>query len=65
MILRQAHDRAAVLPAALCAYVKTNAAKVKDEMRHQGDNKPSFFFAKKRANCFPMMTVYVCKNHTR
>ena len=54
-------DRAAVLPA-LCAYVKTNAAKVKDEMRHQGDNKPSFFFfAKKRANCFPMMTVYYVK----
>ena len=35
-------DRAAVLPAALCVR-QDAAAKVKDEMRHQGDNKPSFF----------------------
>ena len=48
-----------MLPAALCVR-QDEAAKVKDEMRHQGDNKPSFFFSK-RANCFPMMTVYYVK----
>ena len=49
-----------MLPAALCVR-QDEAAKVKDEMRHQGDNKPSFFSAKKRANCFSMMTVYYVK----